>query len=277
MVLRGGLDEDQVGADNGNSALVEGVKACPPPMGFAPDVSCLANNCGKGHRPRCSRRQEFEVPQERGCHFPGDRGVRTSVSVLQQRVVPIQLPQSKCPRPCLPFYRRPPRPHEPLRQLKPSLTPYTLHINAGAGTRWSAGTLSPGTLGRRVHKTRGRCDARTLARWDIRGTLTASVWLSLSSPFDAPVSSLGDPPRRHFYKVELMELKLVMVSRVAKWVPPSCSLFVAYRLYRVSSGHSTSLQLLPFKSLLDAYSLRFEVISSIKILSVCSPVIMLVV
>jgi len=36
-----------------------------------------------------------------------------------------------------------------------------------------------------------------------------------------------------FLKIELRELELVMVSRFAKWVPPSCSLFVAYRLYIV--------------------------------------------
>ena len=33
--------------------------------------------------------------------------------------------------------------------------------------------------------------------------------------------------------MELLKLELVMVSRVAKWVPPSCSLFVADRFYIV--------------------------------------------
>jgi hypothetical protein len=36
-----------------------------------------------------------------------------------------------------------------------------------------------------------------------------------------------------FFKRELLELELVMVSRVAKLVPPACSLFVADRLYIV--------------------------------------------
>ena len=34
------------------------------------------------HLPRCPRRQKSGVPQERGCPFPGDGVVRTSVSFL---------------------------------------------------------------------------------------------------------------------------------------------------------------------------------------------------
>ena len=74
------------------------VKARTPPMGCAPELSCLASDCGEGHRPRCPRRQELGVPQERGCHFPGDGGVRTSVSVLQERVVRERTHGPSCPR-----------------------------------------------------------------------------------------------------------------------------------------------------------------------------------
>jgi len=38
------------------------------------------------------------------------------------------------------------------------------------------------------------------------------------------------PPPSSFLKMELLELELVMVSRVAKRVPPSCSLFDAHRV-----------------------------------------------
>ena len=75
-----------------------GVKARSPPTGCAPDVSCLASNRGEGHWPPCPRRQESGVPQERVCHFPGDGGVRTSVSVLQQRVVRERTQGPSCPQ-----------------------------------------------------------------------------------------------------------------------------------------------------------------------------------
>ena len=58
-----------------------GVEACFPQMGCAPDAGWLASDC-EDHRPRCPCRQKSGVPQERGCPFPGDGGVRTSVSLL---------------------------------------------------------------------------------------------------------------------------------------------------------------------------------------------------
>ena len=42
--------------------------------------------------------------------------------------------------------RIPPSSHEPLQHLNAlnlQPTPYTLHSNAGVGTRWGAGTLGP--------------------------------------------------------------------------------------------------------------------------------------
>ena len=57
-------------------------QACFSQMGCAPDAGCLASDRGEGHRPRCPRRQKSGVPQERGCLFPGDGGVCTSVSFL---------------------------------------------------------------------------------------------------------------------------------------------------------------------------------------------------
>ena len=72
-------------ADNGNNALVEASKpvACSPPTGCAHDISSLSSDRGKGHRLRFPRRQKIGGPQERGCPFTGDGGVRASVSVLQ--------------------------------------------------------------------------------------------------------------------------------------------------------------------------------------------------
>ena len=68
-----------------------------------------------------------------------------------------------------------------------------------------------------------------------KGTPSDSARLSLSwtlsSPLDVPVLSLGDLFPSSFLKKELLQIELVMVSRVAKRVPPSCSLFVACRLY----------------------------------------------
>ena len=52
---------------------------------------------------------------------------------------------------------------------------------------------------------------------------------TLSSPLDVPVSSLVDPRPLSLLEMELLELELVMVSRVAKGVAPSCSLSVADR------------------------------------------------
>ena len=57
---------------------------------------------------------------------------------------------------------------------------------------------------------------------------------TVSSPLDVPVPSLGDPRPSSFLIMELLELELVMVSRVLKSVPPSCRLFVADRLYVIS-------------------------------------------
>ena len=76
-----------------------GVKARTPPIECAQDISCLASDCGEGHRPRCLRHQEWgsPVPQERGCHVPGDGGVRAPVSVLQQQVVRERTPGPSCP------------------------------------------------------------------------------------------------------------------------------------------------------------------------------------
>ena len=37
------------------------------------------------------------VPQERGCHFPGDGGFRASVSVLEQQVTCERTPGPSCP------------------------------------------------------------------------------------------------------------------------------------------------------------------------------------
>jgi len=75
-----------------------GVKARFPPMGCAPDVSCLASDSGQGHWPRCLRRQELGALQEPGRHFSGEGVVRTSVSVLKQRVVRERTPGPSCPQ-----------------------------------------------------------------------------------------------------------------------------------------------------------------------------------
>ena len=53
------------------------------------DVSSTAVRATPLHREsgHVSQSQKSGVPQERGCPFPGDGGVRTSVSFLQERVV----------------------------------------------------------------------------------------------------------------------------------------------------------------------------------------------
>ena len=48
---------------------------------FCPSIG-MASNCGEGHQPRRPRRQELGAPQEGGCQFPGNGGVRATVSVL---------------------------------------------------------------------------------------------------------------------------------------------------------------------------------------------------
>ena len=85
-VLRGGMGRWGWGRHR-QQRIGGGVGVRSPQMGCASDVGCLASDRGEGHRPQCPRRQEVGVPQERGCHFPRDGGVRTFVSVLKQRVV----------------------------------------------------------------------------------------------------------------------------------------------------------------------------------------------
>ena len=60
---------------------------CFPQMGCAPDAVCLASDCGACTWPRYLRRQKSGGPQERGGPFPGDGGVRTSVSFFRESVV----------------------------------------------------------------------------------------------------------------------------------------------------------------------------------------------
>ena len=50
------------------------VEACFPQMGCAPGASCLASNCGEGHRPRCPRRQNRGSRRNGAALFP-ERGV----------------------------------------------------------------------------------------------------------------------------------------------------------------------------------------------------------
>ena len=75
------------GADNGASALAEASKRAFRTWDARLSLSGDRRACGDGHRPRCPRRQKSGVPQERGCPFPGHKGVRASVSLLQHRVV----------------------------------------------------------------------------------------------------------------------------------------------------------------------------------------------
>jgi hypothetical protein len=68
------LVSDTLGSMTGKSAvtlcLFAAVQETESPIGCAPESSCLTSERGKGHRPRCPRRKELSVPQERGCPFP---------------------------------------------------------------------------------------------------------------------------------------------------------------------------------------------------------------
>jgi len=60
---------------------------------------CQNPDCRRRQGPRSRRRSRgMGVSQELGCHFPGDEGVRASVSVLQQRVVRERTPGPSCPQ-----------------------------------------------------------------------------------------------------------------------------------------------------------------------------------
>jgi hypothetical protein len=99
------LVSDTLGSMTGKSAVTlclfapcRAVKETESPIGCAPEA-LAASKRGKGHRPRCPRRKELSVPQERGCPFPGDGAVRASVSVLQQQEVRERTPDPTCPQP----------------------------------------------------------------------------------------------------------------------------------------------------------------------------------